>query len=232
MKDFKPVSRKEDIVIQELEDEVLVYDLVENKAFCLNQTSAEIWRKCDGTRSIAGIADELREELDSSVSENYVLLAIEQLEKNNLLVTNSEPENFFNNMSRREMIQKVGLSSMIALPIVSSLIAPKAVMAQSCAMTPLSNGCPCTSNGSCNSGCCAPSPNGCVTPNSLSVGTPCRANCNCVGNCCGFGNVCATVGGTADGNPCRVNCECASGSCSGGTCVASPFTGSSTLFGY
>ncbi len=35
-------------------------------------------------------------------------------------------------MSRRDVIKKVGLSSMIALPIVASLAAPKAAHAQSC----------------------------------------------------------------------------------------------------
>ena len=35
-----PVARKEGLVIQETSNEVLVYDLTINKAFCLNQTSA------------------------------------------------------------------------------------------------------------------------------------------------------------------------------------------------
>ncbi len=39
MKTFRN-GRNKDIVIQEIEGEVLVYDLMSNKAVCLNETSA------------------------------------------------------------------------------------------------------------------------------------------------------------------------------------------------
>ena len=39
-----PLSRQDNIVIQELKDEILIYDL-QNKALCLNQTSATIGKK-------------------------------------------------------------------------------------------------------------------------------------------------------------------------------------------
>jgi hypothetical protein len=37
---FKPISRQQNIVVQDLGSEVLIYDLTINKAFCLNETSA------------------------------------------------------------------------------------------------------------------------------------------------------------------------------------------------
>jgi hypothetical protein len=37
-----PKNRKNDIVIQELKDEILIYDLTTNKAYCLNETSAAV----------------------------------------------------------------------------------------------------------------------------------------------------------------------------------------------
>jgi hypothetical protein len=46
-KDY-PISRQNNIVTQEVESELLIYDLVENKAFCLNETSAFVWQNCDG----------------------------------------------------------------------------------------------------------------------------------------------------------------------------------------
>ena len=36
---FLPTARKNDLVIQELPDELLIYDLSRNKALCLNQTA-------------------------------------------------------------------------------------------------------------------------------------------------------------------------------------------------
>jgi len=46
-----PQARSEDLVIQDIGDEVLVYDLTRHKAHCLNRTAALVWRKCDGTRT-------------------------------------------------------------------------------------------------------------------------------------------------------------------------------------
>jgi hypothetical protein len=37
---INPKSRQNDLVVQELEGEVLIYDLSINKAYCLNPTSA------------------------------------------------------------------------------------------------------------------------------------------------------------------------------------------------
>ena len=51
----KPVARKEGLVIQEMPDEVLVYDLETNKAHCLNKTAAFVWNACDGKNSVAEI---------------------------------------------------------------------------------------------------------------------------------------------------------------------------------
>ena len=218
--DSKPESRTNDIVVQELEGEVLVYDLIKNKAFCLNKTSAIIWQNCNGQRTIEEIAEYTGKELESLISKETIQLALEQFRTDDLLKSNNRIENYLDGLSRREIIKRVGLSSLVALPLVSSLVAPKVTTAQSmCAMAPLANGCPCMTQGSCASGCCGPTSNGCITPGSLNIGDACRANCNCPGNCCGNGNVCATVGGTAQSGACRVNCECTAGTtCVGGTC--------------
>ena len=39
----KLLAKKDNIVVQKLDDETLVYDRKENKAFCLNETSALVW---------------------------------------------------------------------------------------------------------------------------------------------------------------------------------------------
>ena len=59
----KPKTRNENIVVQEFENEVLIYDLTINKAFCLNQTSKMIWQMCNGKNSVADIADNLKQSL-------------------------------------------------------------------------------------------------------------------------------------------------------------------------
>ena len=53
-----PMARQNGLVVQEMPDEVLVYDLDSNKAHCLNQSAAFVWRSCDGDKSVMDIVRE------------------------------------------------------------------------------------------------------------------------------------------------------------------------------
>ncbi|NNE99054.1 MAG: PqqD family protein [Pyrinomonadaceae bacterium] len=217
----KPKSRQNNIVLQKLKDELLIYDLISDRAFCLNRTSSAVWQQCNGKKTISEIASNVQKEFGPTVCTNFVSLAVKRFIDENLLEGQFDISVVQAGISRRELLQRVAISSAVTLPIVSSLTAPKAVNAQSvCAPAPnAADGCPCSANGNCASGCCGPSGAGCVTTGSLSIGDNCRANCNCPGGCCGFGLQCATPASVANGGNCRVNCECISDSCSGGTCV-------------
>jgi hypothetical protein len=150
-----PVARTSEILIQEAGDEILIYDLSINKAFCLNETSALVWQSCDGKNSITDISRLMTEKLKSPVPEEFVCLALDGLKKDNLLEKSDEFEIDYGGLNRREVIRKVGLASMIALPIIASVVAPSALMAQSGGGTfPLFSAC--TSNSQCASGNCLP----------------------------------------------------------------------------
>ena len=127
----KPLARKSNIVIQEMENETLVYDLISNQAFNLNQTSALIWELSDGNKSISEIAENLSKKFQTPVSIEFVWLALEQLAKSDLIENINEIGSQFEDISRRELIKKIGLSTAIAFPIVSSLMAPMAIHSQS-----------------------------------------------------------------------------------------------------
>jgi hypothetical protein len=130
-KEIIPVSRKSNIVVQELGSDILIYDLSENKAFSLNKTSALIWQLCNGSRTVSDIAKNLSEKLDSSINEDFVWLGLEGLKKENLLENPNEISTEFGGLSRRELIYKAGFATSVALPYISSLIAPTAANAQS-----------------------------------------------------------------------------------------------------
>jgi hypothetical protein len=133
-----PTARKTGLVVQEVPNEVLVYDLETNKAHCLNSTASIVWKACDGTNSVTDIASIVASESGAKISDDLVWLAIDQLNENSLLETEVKAE--FAGKSRRDAIKKIGLASMIALPIVASLIAPKSAMASvSCNCTVPSN---------------------------------------------------------------------------------------------
>ena len=132
-----PLSRKEKIVEQEFENEILIYDLNRHKALCLNEPSAIVWQLCDGKKSVADIGRIVEEKLKAPVTEDFVWLALDQLKKENLLVNGKSIERRFAGLSRREVVKKIGLASVIALPMISSIVAPSPVHAQSA----------CTANG-------------------------------------------------------------------------------------
>jgi len=157
----RPIARKSGLVVQEVPDEVLVYDLESNKAHCLNRSAAMVWRSCDGNNSVAEIAKLVEEQAGGKVTEDFVWLAIDQLSENNLL--EKEVAISFKGQSRREAIKKIGMASMIAVPVIASLVAPQSALAAascSCNTPPSCNSIPnqvCASTTNCNgAGICAP----------------------------------------------------------------------------
>ena len=127
-----PSTRQNDLVVQTLNDEVLIYDLRINKAYCLNQTASLVWEACDGKRSVPEISEYVSKKLNSTANEDLVWLALDQLKKDDLLANGGDVVSKFEGVSRREVIKKVGLGTMVALPVIASLVAPTAVSAQSC----------------------------------------------------------------------------------------------------
>jgi hypothetical protein len=163
MKPF-PIARRDDLIVEKLPDEVLVYDLRTDKAHCLNRTAALIWEHCDGKKTESDIAALLQGELDSPVTSEVVVLGLAELESFGLLkVDAAAPQR--QQLSRRRLIQNLGLSAALALPLIVSISAPAAAQAGStadpCVANPGANGCPCTFDANCdsqncNAGTCGP----------------------------------------------------------------------------
>ena len=57
-----PRARQDELIVEELQDETLVYDLERHKARCLNPAAALVWRHCDGQTSVAEVAALLEEQ--------------------------------------------------------------------------------------------------------------------------------------------------------------------------
>ena len=127
-----PIARQNGLVVQEMPDEVLVYDLDTNKAHCLNGSAALVWKSCDGNNSVADIVKQFESNGSGKVTEDFVWLAIDQLNDNNLLEGKVAPR--FVGQSRRQVLKTIGLASMVALPVIASLVAPQnALGSVSCA---------------------------------------------------------------------------------------------------
>jgi hypothetical protein len=238
MKIKYPLARTDSIVVQEINDEILVCDTTNNRVFCLNRTAGEVWKACDGKTNAQQLAKDLSRRFDKNVSEEMVSFSLIELSKENLLQAKVDSSMLFNGVSRREIIKRVGLTSMIALPLISSIAIPTAAQAAS---GTLAFGSACASNGQCTSNfctdgvCCNTACLGicqaCTaakkasgsdgTCNSISVGNDPDNECPGATNCSGF-NTCALFNiGTA----CTINGECSSGNCVDGVCCNSPCDG-------
>lgn len=135
-----PRMREHGLVIDDLPDEVLIYDLERHEAHCLNRSAALVWRACDGKRAPAEIARRLTAELDAPFSEELVLLALQQLEKFHLFEQSATAPAQFPLLSRRQMVRRLGLATAVAVPLITSIVAPTAVQAATCTPT----GSPCS----------------------------------------------------------------------------------------
>jgi hypothetical protein len=158
---MKPRARVEDLVVEELDGETLVYDLRHDKAHCLNATAARVWRCCDGRTSVRQMAIRLGGELAQPVDEDLVWLALRQLDRARLLQTApawpAGPPT-----SRRSVLRRLGAAAALA-PLVLSIVAPEAVEGASCnAATGRPNGCTCTANSQCASLRCLGNPKRCA----------------------------------------------------------------------
>jgi hypothetical protein len=144
-----PFLRTENLVVKELPSELLIYDLETNKAFCLNETARLVMDECNGTNSIDEAVVSLNRKLKSKLSEEMVWMVIEQFQKSNFLKGDYQIPVETTKITRRKILQTAATLG-IALPIVTSLVAPTAALAQSgCAST----GQTCV-NGDFGSNCC------------------------------------------------------------------------------
>lgn len=146
-----PITRKASIVVQEMEKEILIYDLQINKAFCLNETSAIIYNLCNGKNSVSEISESSSLILNQPITEDLVWLALDSFKKDDLLEEGEQFEIDFKGLNRRQVIKKVGLASMAALPVIASVVAPNPAMAASGG---LANCAACTANSECANNNC------------------------------------------------------------------------------
>jgi len=146
-----PEARREGLVVQELSGEVLVFDRERNKAHCLNSTAARVWGLCDGKTSVAQIARAIEEECNLPVDEDVIWLGVEQLSKTHLLSEQTALPDHKSGLSRREVMKRIGVAAAVALPVITSIIAPSAAQAANC----LPSGQSCTTSAQCCSGLCS-----------------------------------------------------------------------------
>jgi hypothetical protein len=128
-----PRARKSGLIIQEADSEILIYDQTNDKAHCLNETAAKIWKYCDGETSLAATCSALSRDLQSPIDEKLLWYAIDQFTKDSLLEREVIPPAFIiAGMNRRQLVRTLGLAAVVALPLVTSIVAPRPAQAATC----------------------------------------------------------------------------------------------------
>jgi hypothetical protein len=162
----KPLARSEGLIVEELGDEVLVYDSKVDVAHCLSPDAARVWRQCDGEASVetltahAGLSAERAED------------ALDELQRCNLL--EQPPTLAGDGHTRRELslkVAKVGAAA-AAVPLIVSVSAPTPAQAGTlrfCATFSSGN---CGTSSGCTGtvGCCCCTP---VISSPFPAGSPC-----------------------------------------------------------
>src|SRR5271169_1152379 len=110
-----PKAKTERLIVKVIDDETLVYDVSRHSASCLTELAAKVWRRCDGTTSVAAIADTLGED------ERTVWLALHRLNKSKLLMEEiALPADMHTGKTRRQIAGQLGLGAAVAA--VSSIV--------------------------------------------------------------------------------------------------------------
>jgi hypothetical protein len=120
----RPVARTQDLVVQAVGDQLLVYDLARHLAHSLNGVAAAVWRRCDGTRTVAELTTALGA-AGPPLPAAAVRYALAELGRARLLTAPVGPAG----VTRRDLLRRLGPAA--AVPLVLSLAAPTPATAQS-----------------------------------------------------------------------------------------------------
>lgn len=121
-----PKARQDELFVEQMDEELLVYDARHFRAHRLNPTAAWMWRHCDGQRTVAEATQLLSDELRQPVDEELVWLSLESLDKAHLLSTPLRRPSGATDDSRRAMFQKLAVAGglMLLLPAITPLTRP------------------------------------------------------------------------------------------------------------
>jgi hypothetical protein len=190
-----PTARSGDLLVEQVNDETVVYDRRTNDAHCLTPLAAAVFAHCDGETGVDRIATLASDRLGEPVDETGVANALAQLGERDLLVVSGS-----NGLSRRQMIGKsaVAAGTLAGATLITSIVAPTALAADS----KIPPGCTgCTKNSDCASNHCCQS----------NAGKTCSQTC-CVGNnnschvCTVSGSTSCTVTPADIGTGCPTSC--------------------------
>lgn len=156
---MKPRARRLGVVVQEVADETVVYDLERHEVHCLNPTAAAVWRLCDGRHDFAALARALPAKAGLPDDVEIVRLAVAELGRARLLEDPALREAA--SPSRRRLLLRLGAA---ALPAIVTIASPTALQAATCRLTQPISPSDCNNNRPGAAGCCCGNNKICSAP--------------------------------------------------------------------
>jgi hypothetical protein len=134
-------EQRDDLIVQKVGDETIVYDLASHRAHSLNRTAALVFEKLDGKHDLTSVARHVGKALGRSPQKGIVDAAVNELAAADLLQPGAA-------LPRRSVLRGLAVG---LLPVVVSIAVPPAAQAQSCVpeFSPCVNGVDVCCGGSC-----------------------------------------------------------------------------------
>lgn len=114
-----PPARIDNLVSNDVGGEIIVYDLVTYQLHHLNETSAIVWRLCNGQRALSDLTSE------TGMTEQTVRVALGKLADAALLDGALPTEMSLTGSSRRAFLKRAAVAG-AAVPAIASITAPSA----------------------------------------------------------------------------------------------------------
>lgn len=185
-----PQARTQDLLVERIDDELVVYDLYDKQVHCLGPLATSIFELCDGQRSSSELALAASAGTGRTVTGEEVAAALAELDEHGLLVRPTLAVH--NGLSRRDMMRKSARlgAAVAAVPLITSVVAPTAAMA----LNGIPTGCTgCGQNKDCASNhCCQAVPGKqCLQTCCVGANNSCQldSNNNCTVQLAGCGDV-------------------------------------------
>jgi len=127
----KPKTRQDNVTVEQIQDECVIYDSSSKKAHHLNSTLAWVWKHSDGTRTIDDLATAMQRDMGYDDTPKVIASGLKQLADANLLEAESVDLNAIAAADSTVSRRAVMAGAAIVAPIISSILAPTPAAAKS-----------------------------------------------------------------------------------------------------
>lgn len=132
---MNPSARRNDVIVQDIGGETIVYDRLRDAAHSLSGVAGYVYHHADGVHSLADLTAGMSTALAVPADPRVVEAALWQLERAHLLEPPAVSAVAPRPISRRDAVRRFGVAA-LALASVSSIVAPTPAMARSVGIRP------------------------------------------------------------------------------------------------